>query len=180
MIEQLFCTKSPPWTICSSTVFTLASCGEKGTQSCYLFWLHFSWVLRRMFTAAPYDSKWHNSSEYALIALFSSPSQRSQFRRLKFHSSWMPEITRWSGQYDGVLCCNLSSPSVLFVPVARKYQKKKKDNHLMNLACSLSTDQFIIWNTTKHLVLCLNMEPFQYLIYTFFLCFLSLICFWNI
>lgn len=41
-------------------------------------------------------------SEYTLIALFSSPSQRSQLRRLESHYSKMSAISRWSGRGNGV------------------------------------------------------------------------------
>lgn len=41
-------------------------------------------------------------SEYTLIALLSSPSQRSQLRRLENHYSKMPAISRWSGRGYGV------------------------------------------------------------------------------
>lgn len=41
-------------------------------------------------------------SEYTLIALLSSPSQRSQLRRLESHYSEMPAISRWSGRGYGV------------------------------------------------------------------------------
>lgn len=51
--------------------------------------------------------EWPNDcsrTECALIALLSSPSPRSQRRRLKSHYSKMPVISRWSGYGDSVLC----------------------------------------------------------------------------
>ncbi len=50
--------------------------------------------------------EWANDcgrTECALIALLSSPSQRSQLRRLRSHYGKMPAISRWSGYGDSVL-----------------------------------------------------------------------------
>lgn len=57
--------------------------------------------------------EWANDcgrAEYALIALLSSPSQRSQLRRLTSHYSKMPAISRWSGRGDSVPAGDRSNP----------------------------------------------------------------------
>lgn len=102
-LQELFCVFCP-----LHCIQLLCGKKKKETDSCYPFWRRVSGVLwSKMFTAAPCDSflrvgKWQSRTEYALIALFPSPSQRSQLWGLKCHYSWMPAISRWSGWGDSV------------------------------------------------------------------------------